>query len=248
MSSYDATGPDATRRAKTLAAAASADAELRGVAVGLQRVVRAAVEALPVDGAVIHLMSDGKDAGVAASSTARWRRIGELTFTIGEGPCLDAARSRRPVLAPDLGRAAMRWPGYTSAVQGHGVAAVFALPMQVGAVSFGVLELFAESPMVLEHDDLTLALAFARVATEMLLDGPSENRGLKVADDLDIPLNRSEIYQAQGMVMVALGITLAEAMIRMRARAFSDDVPLVDLARSVISGVVHPKDWGVGHD
>jgi AmiR/NasT family two-component response regulator len=82
----------------------------------------------------------------------------------------------------------------------------------------------------------------------MLLDGPSANRGPEVADDLDIPLNRSEIHQAQGMVMVALGITLADAMIRMRARAFTDDVPLVELARGVISGVVHPKDWGVGHD
>lgn len=248
MTSYDATGPDATRRAQTLVAAASADADLRGVAVELQRVGRAAVEALPVDGAVIHLMSDGKDAGVAASSTARWRRIGELSFTIGEGPCLDAARSRRPVLVPELGRAAMRWPGYTSVVQGHGVAAVFALPMQVGAVSFGVLELFAETPMVLELDDLTLALAFARVATEVLLGGRSANRGPQLADDLDIPLNRSEIHQAQGMVMVALSITLAEAMIRMRARAFTADVPLVELARGVISGVVRPKDWGVGHD
>lgn len=248
MTSYDATGPDATRRAQTLVAAASADADLRGVAVELQRVGRAAVEALPVDGAVIHLMSDGKDAGVAASSTARWRRIGELSFTIGEGPCLDAARSRRPVLVPELGRAAMRWPGYTSVVQGHGVAAVFALPMQVGAVSFGVLELFAETPMVLELDDLTLALAFARVATEVLLGGRSANRGPELADDLDIPLNRSEIHQAQGMVMVALGITLAEAMIRMRARAFTADLPLVELARGVISGVVRPKDWGVGHD
>lgn len=248
MTSYDATGPDATRRAQTLVAAASADADLRGVAVELQRVGRAAVEALPVDGAVIHLMSDGKDAGVAASSTARWRRIGELSFTIGEGPCLDAARSRRPVLVPELGRAAMRWPGYTSVVQGHGVAAVFALPMQVGAVSFGVLELFAETPMVLELDDLTLALAFARVATEVLLGGRSANRGPQLADDLDIPLNRSEIHQAQGMVMVALSITLAEAMIRMRARAFTVDVPLVELARGVISGVVRPKDWGVGHD
>lgn len=248
MTSYDATGPDATRRAQALVVAASADPDLRGVAVELQRVCRAAVEALPVDGAVIHLMSDGKDAGVAASSAARWHRIGELTFTIGEGPCLDAARRRRPVLVPELRRAATRWPGYASVAQGHGVAAVFEFPMQVGAVSFGVLELSAETPSVLEHDDLTLALAFARIATDFLLDGLSANRGSEIADDLGRPLNRSEIHQAQGMVMVALGITLAEAMIRLRARAFADDVPLIELARGVISGVVQPKNWGVGHD
>lgn len=247
MTSYDASVPDATRRAKALVAAAAADPGLHGVAVELQRVCRAAAAALPVDGAVIHLMSGGADAGVAASSAARWQPVGELVFTVGEGPCLDAARRYRPVLVPDLPIAAPRWPGYAGAVQGYGVAAIFAFPMQVGAVGFGVLDLYAAAPGMLGHHDLTLALAFARIATDMLLDGEVPGRGPDVVADLDGPLNRSEIYQAQGMVMVALGITLAEALVRMRARAFADDVPLVDLARAVISGAVLPQSW-VGHD
>lgn len=241
------TSDAAARRAQALAEAASADPELRGIAVELQRVCRAAVEALPVDGAVVHLMSEDEDVGVAASSAARWRPIAELVFTIGEGPCLDTARWHRPVLVPDVQVAAPRWPGYASAVQEHGVSAVFAFPMQAGAVGVGVLDLYAVAPGTLGGDDLALALAFARIATEMLLDGQVRNRP-KTVDDLEVPLNRAEIYQAQGMVMVALGITLAEALIRMRARAFADDLPLADLARAVISGAVQPQSWGVGHE
>jgi hypothetical protein len=248
MASYDATGSDVARRAHDLVTAASADPGLQGAALALQRVCRAAVDALPVDGAVIHLMSGDTDAGVAASSADRWHRIGELVFTIGEGPCLDAARWRRPVLVSEVRAAAARWPGYASAVQGHEVAAVFAFPMQVGAVGFGVLEVYAARPGMLDSDDLALALALARIATEILLDGQAPNRSPEVVDDLVIPMNRTEIHQAQGLVMVALGITLAEAMVLMRARAFADDMALVELARSVISGAIHPKNWGAGND
>lgn len=248
MTSYDATGSGATPRVRDLVAAASADTELDGVAAELQRVCRAAADALPVDGAVVHLMSGDEDVGVAASSTTRWRPIADLVFTTGEGPCLDAARWHRPVLVPDVQVAALRWPGYAGAVQEHEVSAVFAFPMQAGAVGVGVLDLYAAAPGTLGGDDLALALAFARIATEMLLDGQVRNRRPKTVADLEVPLNRAEIHQAQGMVMVALGITLAEALIRMRARAFADDIPLADLARAVISGAVKPQSWGVGHE
>jgi hypothetical protein len=62
--------------------------------------------------------------------------------------------------------------------------------------------------------------------------------------DLDVSLNRAEVHQAQGMVMVVLGVSLAEALLLMRARAFALGRPLADLAGDVLSGVVDPKKWG----
>ena len=46
------------------------------------------------------------------------------------------------------------------------------------------------------------------------------------------------------MVMVDLGISLGEAMARLRAHAFANGLPLSDLARSVIDGYVLPSDDG----
>ena len=241
------------RRAQALVAAARTDAGLTGVAADLQRVCRAAVTGLPVDGAVIHVVPGPEAAGVAAASDARWRQVGETAFTLGEAPCLDAARTLRPVLVADLARDLRRWPAYAGALAGHRVAAVFSLPLQVGAFTFGVLDLYAATPGGLAPPDLALALALARVAVASVMAG-AESDGQSVgaspdlvselASGLDAALGRAEVYQAQGMVMVLLDVSLGEAMVLIRARAFTLDRPLADLARDVVSGVVDPRRWG----
>ncbi|HEX8766722.1 MAG TPA: ANTAR domain-containing protein, partial [Jatrophihabitans sp.] len=46
---------------------------------------------------------------------------------------------------------------------------------------------------------------------------------------------RPEIFQAQGMVKVQLGIDLGQAMVRLRAYAFAADSTLADVAREVVA-------------
>ena len=92
-----------------------------------------------------------------------------------------------------------------------------------------------------------MAAAFARAATEVILDG-----GTITADgELDSGLrdslrNRAPIHQAQGMVMVDLGVTLAEALTRMRARAFARNITLLELAYEVIAGTLTAETWSDG--
>ena len=235
-------------RARHLMEGAAADADLSGDAADLQRLCRAAVDHLRLDGAVIHLMTTSGPSGIGASSDPRSARFGDIPFTTGDGPCLDAFSRRRPVLIPDLEQVRDRWPGFSSAALADGVGAVFSLPLQVGAVAFGVLDLYAWNATQLVEDQVALALAFARVATEILLDaadgtaGPDGwGEGKEHGRLLD---HRPEIHQAQGMVMVALGLTLADAMIRMRAHAFSSGLPLIDVARDIITGRPLPDTRG----
>ena len=47
---------------------------------------------------------------------------------------------------------------------------------------------------------------------------------------------RTEVYQAQGMVMIQLDITLGAALARMRARAFSLGVELGQLSADIVAG------------
>ena len=53
--------------------------------------------------------------------------------------------------------------------------------------------------------------------------------------------HRAEIHQAQGMVMVDLSVDLAEALLRMRAHAFQGGLPLIQVARAIIAGLVLPS-------
>jgi len=216
-----------------------------GVADLLQQLCRTLTSDLAVTGAAMNLMSAaGGTNGVVAASDDRSRDVDELQFSTGEGPCHEAFTARRPVLTPDLRAVADgRWPGYSTAALDAGVGAVFAFPLHVGAVILGILDVYADQPGSLSQEQVAAALACAQQATEILLDGDLVSTDGRLDRDLSTVLNhRAEIYQAQGMVLVDLGVDPAEALTRMRAHAFGNDKPLIDLAREIISGFVLPVD------
>ncbi|MGH8881991.1 MAG: GAF and ANTAR domain-containing protein, partial [Stackebrandtia sp.] len=154
-----------------------------------------------------------------------------------EGPCRDAFAERRPVLVSNLHAATLRWPGYGPAATAAGVAAAFAFPLCVGAAGLGVLDVFADRPGPLRDGQVAVALTFADAATDMLLETAAPDghldEGLQTALDY-----RTEIYQAQGMVMIQLDVSLTEALARMRAHAFATERDLTELSRAIVSGGV----------
>ncbi len=204
---------------------------LRGLCVS-------AVRMLPASGAGVSLLSDNGARGVAASSDGASAVLEELQFTLGEGPCMSAFADRRPVLEPGLDSApAARWPAYWPAVLARGVRAVFAFPLQVGAARLGVMDVYRDQPGPLPRDSVTMALAYAEIAVDALLDGQQQAPAGNAAAGLDKALAyRHEVYQAQGMAMVQLGVPLDQAMAIMRAYAYAHDRPLVDVARDVVAG------------
>jgi hypothetical protein len=62
--------------------------------------------ALPVRSVGLALMTDDGPAGTVAATDGSALELEELQFSLGEGPCVDASQSGRPVLQPDLGRTA----------------------------------------------------------------------------------------------------------------------------------------------
>jgi hypothetical protein len=203
----------------------------------LEQLCSAVVRAIPATGAGVTVMTDAGDRGVAVASDEASARIDELQLTLGEGPCMDAFSLRRPVLEPDLDVGGMtRWPAYSAAASSEGVRAVFAFPLQVGAARVGVLDLYRAQAGSLTAEAIAQALSFADVATEMLLDGQENAQPGRIDVGLDEAMEyRFELLQAQGMVMVQLGVSLGDALARMRAHAYLHDHPLGDVARDVLS-------------
>jgi len=221
-----------------------ADASLDGLVADLQRLCRAAVEVLGVRGAAVHVVGADGAPAVAAAADAWSRALAEAAFESGEGPSVDAHALARPVLASRLVEDGTgRWPGYLTAVRASGVEACFALPLHVGAVRLGVLELYADHSGALMDGAISSALVFADLAVERLLEPPSGND----AEELDQRLltaleRRSEIHQAQGMVMVDHHVDLPTALALMRAHAFSRGITLLELAREILAGARLPED------
>jgi hypothetical protein len=85
-------------------------------------------------------------------------------------------------------------------------------------------------------DDVAQSLTFAEIARVTVLDGQDNAPDGAVPDGFDeAPGYRAEVFQAQGMVMVQLGVSLAEALLRMRAYAYADGRPLADIARDIVA-------------
>jgi hypothetical protein len=207
-----------------------------GVVGLLRRLCRALVRALPATGVGVSLMTPDGLRGAVAGSDVGSEELEELQFTLGEGPCVDAFAACRPVLEPDLGAGKARWPGYAAAAQDLRVRAAFAFPLQVGAARLGVMDVYRDQPGSLSTGAVAQAITFAEVAVTTLLDGQSDARPGKSAAGLEEALQyRWVLYQAQGMVMVQLGVDLAEAMARLRAHAYAHDRRLSDVAADVVA-------------
>jgi hypothetical protein len=205
----------------------------------LHRLCRVAARALPASATGLSMFSVSGDPTVVAASSTSARRIEQLQFTLGEGPCQDVYELGRPVLTPDVAAATSRWPGYAPAALQHGVRAVFALPLQVGASRLGALDVYRDETGPLSGSELTQAIAFAEAAMTTLLDaqdGATRRRGSDLGEALGAAVaGPLVVYQAQGMVHIQLGIPLAEALTRLRAYAYSNDRDLSDVAADVVA-------------
>lgn len=185
---------------------------------------------------VILLTGPGTETPVAYSADGHGS-LDRLHLDLGEGPVIDSFQSGRPVLESDLGSALGRWPGYSQSAAEAGVGATFAFPLSIGAVRLGVLVLYSAPARALTGEERSECLIYADLATELLLDAARADTGHGLAPSLESLLDlRTEVYQAQGMVMADLGVDLAEALSRLRAAAFAEGRSLNDLAADVVAG------------
>ena len=204
------------------------------------RLVRACTEALPVTGVGLALMTDAGPAGTVAATDGVAVTMEELQYTLGEGPCIDSSHSGRPVLQPDLAESGpVRWPLFAAGALDAGIRAIFALPLRVGAIRLGVLDLYRDVPGSLTESELAEALHFADAATAILLHLQAMDAAGSGAGLISVIEDRAEVHQATGVVAVQADVTHAQALVLLRARAFASERPILDLAHDVLTGAVH---------
>lgn len=154
----------------------------------------------------------------------------DLQLTVGEGPCLDAFVSGGPVMVTELVGAIGRWPGFASAAMEYGAAAVFSFPLHIGVYRLGSLDFYRESPTSLSDVEITDALILADLATQTIIE---ELDGHKAQDVSWLADPHAEVHQATGMVQVQLRTTTESALLRLRAHAYTYELPLAEVARQV---------------
>lgn len=195
------------------------------------------MSAVGVDGAAITVPLPAGPREMIFASDEVAARLEDLTMTLGEGPGVEALDGC-PALASDLAATdgLARWPMFAPAAASAGVRAVFALPLRIGGIRVGVMNLYRVEPGGLDGEYLADALVLADTACALLLDAAERD---KTNPNGHWPhhtgLHEPEVHQATGMIIVQLGVSTAVALIRLRAYAYAHDRRLGDVARDVVA-------------
>jgi hypothetical protein len=239
------TGGSMTREAllaKTLVELADTLVDDFDVVELLTLVADRCVDVLDITSAGLMLVAPEGDLRVMASSSDAMRMLELFELQAQEGPCLDSYRTGLPVVNQDLNTVNGRWPRFASEALDAGFHSVHALPMRLRGNIIGALNLFRADRGEMEPADVLVAQAFADVATITIL----QHRAALEAQDLNEHLNhalnsRIVIEQAKGMVAERLGLNTEQAFTTLRNHARSHNLRLVDVARDVIGGDLHPS-------
>jgi hypothetical protein len=241
---------DPRRLVRALTEAAAGDP-----AASVEQICEIAVRMVPVTGAAVSVMSDVNTREIVYSSDDVATELEELQFGLGEGPCVAAFHTGRPVLVADLHSPSdPRWPMFTAAAAQTTARAVYAFPLRAGVIGVGVLDLYRIRPGLLDDTALAAALSVTDAALWSLLSlraltstvRPGATPTAPDGSDTDGQGGRGGwpamttgdhrvVYQASGMVMVQAGISAEDALDRLRAYAFTHDQTLRAVAAQVVA-------------
>ncbi|WHM40518.1 ANTAR domain-containing protein [Streptomyces sp. BPTC-684] len=199
----------------------------------------ACARALEAEGVAVSLLvGEGQGVEPLWRSPGVAARFEELQFTLGVGPGPDTARTGTAVMAPDLDTVRPdRWPTLLTEARKLGVAGVCCFPLGLGAIRLGVLTVLTSRPgATMPEQQLADALTLAAALTGLLL----EDNGSRPAASATVmvppmELHRAVVHQATGMISVQLDVSLSEALLRLRAFAYSRELPLGDVAGDVVA-------------
>lgn len=204
------------------------------------RICVLALELLSVDHASIALVILSRYESVGSSSELALL-MEEQQFALGDGPSFAASTHAEPILVDDIATHSQRsrWPIFAELAERHQIRAVHAFPLRIGGAHIGVLTLLTTSPHALtaaEYADGLLLAALA--AAELVRLEAAKLAQVPHPGDVAEIYEQSSLQLAAGMVAEALNCSVLEGLVRIRARAFADDLPVAQIAKAVLAKTI----------
>jgi GAF domain-containing protein len=192
---------------------------------------------LSMTGGSITVLGRAEHPSTICTSDTVAARVEELQFELGEGPHWEALRTGRAVSVADVATDSFaRWPMFGPAVADTTARALFSIPLLLGAITIGVVDLYRSRPGEMDPRELAIARRLAGSAA-----APALRTAVRSADKeedkalREVPEMRREVHQATGMLLVQLDTTATDAFMRLRAHAFSNGRPVGDVAHDVVT-------------
>jgi GAF domain-containing protein len=175
----------------------------------------------------------------AAYTTVQTLEIDAAQYALDEGPCLDAARTRREQVVPDLCTDDGRWPAFAEISRRDGMRSLYAVPLVSGDQCVGAINLYAWATNAFDDFDAALVRVAASRCADAVVAVTALDGMRRLAGQLEQAMaSRAVIEQAKGVIMALRGIPEHEAFQVLRKTSQDRNVKVRVLAEEVVRGVL----------
>lgn len=164
--------------------------------------------------------------------------LDEQQFTFGDGPTYLAKKAIAPILVENIRASDFQktYPAFATTSKLTELGAIFAFPLSIGGAFIGVMTGYRKTPGPLDGDNFANALVLSSIATaELIKSGAGvstdENQNVFSLEKFD----NSSLQIAAGMVAEQLNCSVIEALVRIRALAFSEDSSVNAIAKKIVT-------------
>jgi GAF domain-containing protein len=203
---------------------------------GVGRVIDAARRLFTVTGVGLMLADAEGALRYTGATDPAARALETAQEDLGAGPCVDCFVLGAVVQTDDLA-ADRRWPELSARVVPDGVDAVLGVPVRVGGLVMGSLNVYRGEPHAWDGSDIGAVGAYAGVLEGLLGAAVAAHQRGVLAEQLQTALDRRVVIErAIGMLMERDGVGPVEAFGRLRSTARRERRPVAELAALTLGG------------
>lgn len=178
-----------------------------------------------------------RKAKTVASSSEPARKLDELQYPFGDGPCLTAARTHQMTYVPDTGEHDM-WREYLDQISEHGVRSILGVPIPLDGQAQCALNFYATTPHAFAEEARITAETFAREASASLRLAVHIAHLTETSENLKSAMSsRTTIDIAAGIIMGQNRCSHEAAMVILKAASSGRNLKLRDVAANVLASI-----------
>ncbi|MFE9192946.1 ANTAR domain-containing protein [Micromonospora sp. NPDC007208] len=199
-----------------------------------QRVVDLAGASIPGVTEASVTVVRGTDAHTPACTGGLALTLDESQYTLGEGPCLQAARATSIESVSDMATES-RWPSWTAGAVRAGARSSLSIGLPAHASGGGALNLYASDPHVFDADAVALAQAFASYATLAMANDHLNDVQVTLSQHVVAAMaGEAVIEQAKGIIMGERRCTPDQAFAGLTTMAHDTNRSIREVAQAMV--------------
>ena len=176
-------------------------------------------------------------AGTVASDTEESRRMDEVQYELGTGPCLEAARTNKTILVQNIVEDP-RWTDYGKAIADLGLRSILGVPIPLDGEAQCGLNVYAREEDAFTDEMVREAEGFARGASKSLRLAVRIAALVESRENLRAAMgSRTTIDLAAGIIMAQNRCSQDAAITILKAASSARNMKMRDVAAAVVASV-----------